>query len=1504
MAKPTDISGNTPSDKGVVVETAKPKRKRFTTHRLRWNVRLLLGIPLAIALVLLLLMRSPLVGSVVGSQIKGLTGCTLEGTGATGTYIDLDGRLVINHFRLRLPGVPGDAGTVLAAEQAVVDLDWSGVFTGDVTPTAVRLSKPVFRVSQSIEDGDVNLAAIVAQASAAGVGGSSGGSGPAPPKIDAMDGVIILAEHAKATGESRTLKELHLSGSFMPIDPKRPIYSIRFAETGQTREKALLLDGRINLDSSAAQLKLFNLAFDAWKPESIPTAYREQWRKLNVQGRISSAAMSYDKDNGATVEVTLDNVSMNALIPAEGATPGEMKDLGLQGVSGTVGFSRKGLNATLTGKVEGQSGISIVRLTTQGTDIDAALSCEIIAQKIDVTKETELLPYIPARVKEYFRAFSGPTGELDARVLISRGVPVNGKPAEVQVSGGRITLRHGQAAFHKFPYPFLEISAEFEFDDHSLRIVKLEGRGPSGAMLRADGLIAPLTDEAMVDVNVHAEHVPVDSHLLDAMPKDRRRVLENVFSRPEYERLLADKLIRGPGAAPVENGPPEFALAGECSVDVHVHTPQGKNTPWSTIIDVAFEKTGLLVDPFPLPVVATGVKLHITDDDAKLISGTFKPLSGGTMDLSAYVTFFTGDKRETRPDVRIAARDVPVDALLLHALPQDDPVAPGTPLAARELSFGELMRRLNASGTVACDARVMADPEQRADDPTPTIAYDAQVDLAGVRCAPSLPGDAPVFTIEDFRGQMRITRSALTIPGLESHLYRLPTAEESGGSGGTFVGPLQAANFSLALEKRLGGDASPRRGSMDGTLTVSEANLSVPIERFVGVFSPAAGERLAAMRVERAPTGRVHTTVRLKRVPGENAPMQVGVTLDNASNIEFAALGGRVGVDWPEGQIEIVMPAEGAERIRFDHVLARLTMDGAPSGEARLDGSVAIDSATGTVAPPADLTAEFAAWRFESPLLGPLLQRLTSPGTAEAYRNFNATGPFDARVSVQTETTEQRPLPFVRVEAELAPRAMAFDWEGQRIACDEVTGKVTLRTRAGEGVHPVSGRFDGLHVKTASWDAILDGAWYSPVPAADAPGDRPVQLAVAFDLTGRTLDPPLRALMPTAAVDAIDALGAEFRGPFALRKGAIKTTLGDAPSATSFTGDLDFNDLAFSIGVPIDRCSGTVGIRVDARPPGSAEPTTFEVKAHADGLRVVGINATSAEAIVTSGSKPGEILIPDITAQCYGGRLSGHVTLQLGEDAPALASGQMGPPAPAGPSHYDAELILAGVQLAPVLADAAALGATDPGPVGPPDPFTEPDQSRGVIDARLTVAGLAGDLNSRTGGGAIRISNGDIIKLPMMLALIQVSNFQIPKKDRLGYMQSDFAITGDTAVFEHVSLLSDSVAIVGAGTLKWPGLNLDMKFNSRSNTRIPILSGVIEALRNEIVSTRVKGTLAAPVVSEQPFTGTRELLDRLLHPSNYATSISPAIPRAGTKAQQERSRIENAAEATAMPNQP
>jgi len=1467
-SKPTSENSGSEVGGGAPAST----RQRRTTRKMRWSVRLILGIPVFLALVVLALMRSPLVGHLATSRIGRLTGCTLEspGGGRASAYIDVDGRLVVRPFELRLPGVPGDAGLLMSAQGAVVDMDWSGLLWGDIKATGVRLAQPVFRISQSIEGSEVNLGALATR---------SGALSPTatPPRIDVIDGTIEYAEHDKATGTLHVLRQLRVSGSFTPTDSVQAVYSVRFSEVGAPT-RALLLDGRVDLGKGSALLKLYNVALDAWTSESVPTAYRDLWRRLNVHGRISSASLDYEASHGPLVVMNFDDVAMNIPIPAEAEGPSH--DLGLQNVAGSIQFSPAGLHVEVAGEIEGQSGRSTLTLETKGTELDCALTCIIGAKNIALTKETSSLPYIPEEARQYFRLFSGPTGEIDATVHLSRDAPKDGKAAPIRIAAGQVDLRHGQAAFKLFPYPLLDMSGSFEFDDDAIRIVNMRGHGASGALLRARGLITPLTEEAMVDVDVHAEQAPVDSYLLDAMPADRREVVEHVFSKQEFIRLLADGLIRRPGAAQPENPAlPEFDLAGLCTVDVNVHSPKGKDAPWFTTIEIGFDSAGVLVDAFPVPVRASGVKLHVTDEDARLVEGTFTPISGGTLDVAATVDFLTAGKHQARPDVRIVAADVPIDALLLHALPRDDVEGSPTPVQAdadiRDTDLSELVRRLHATGVVGCDARITADPDAPpAEGEPPTVAYDISVDLNNVKAAPALADEPPSFSIEDLSGHLRLSRSQLNIPALTGNLYQIvPQSAEP------MVGPSQCASLVLTLEKHLSGDRSARRGAMDATLAVSAADLSAPLERLVGVFSPDTGRRLSDLRAERSPRGQLHTTLHVVRPPdpavGPPPGMQVGVTLENACSIEFAALGGRVGVEWPEGVVEVVVPPEGPERLRFDTVRAKVSLDGAPCGEVQVNGSATLDAASGSVGAPADLTAQFEDWKFESPLIPPLLRVLTSETTATAYRDFGAIGPFDASLRVSTEARQGAASGAVAVRADLSPRAVAFNWNHQRIVCDEVSGRITLRTQAGAGPRPVSGLFEKLRAKTANWDAAADGAWYVPAKAPVPGGDRPVQLSLTFEIEGRKLDPALQALVPPSALKAVDALSAEFHGPFALRSGHVTTSLGDAPSPTAFDGVLEFSDASCDLGLSVQHAMGRVRIHVDDRPashPGAGDDRTqFEVRTSIDSLRVAGVSVSNAEAIVSSGEKSGEILAPSITAHCYAGRLSGSAKVQL----PAEDAG------PALHPSYETELVLAGVRLAPVLADAAAAGATEPGPVGPPAPSPEPDPSRGVIDARLDISGIAGDMASRRGTGAIRISNGDIIRLPVMLPLMQFSNLQIPSKDRLAYLQADFEVRGDTATFDRISLLSRSGAIVGEGTLKWPDLTLDMKFNSRGMSRMPLVSDVLEAVRNEIVSTTVRGRLSAPIVREEPLTGTRRLIDRLLHPEAYAATperAAPAIP--------------------------
>jgi len=54
-----------------------------------------------------------------------------------------------------------------------------------------------------------------------------------------------------------------------------------------------------------------------------------------------------------------------------------------------------------------------------------------------------------------------------------------------------------------------------------------------------------------------------------------------------------------------------------------------------------------------------------------------------------------------------------------------------------------------------------------------------------------------------------------------------------------------------------------------------------------------------------------------------------------------------------------------------------------------------------------------------------------------------------------------------------------------------------------------------------------------------------------------------------------------------------------------------------------------------------------------------------------------------------------------------------------------------------------------------------------------------------------------------------------------------------------------------------------MEFRSQSNYRVPILTDLIEGLRNELITTFVSGTLLDPDFSTEVLPGTRQAIDEM-----------------------------------------
>jgi len=1457
------------------------------SRRWRWAVRVVVGVPMVGVVVALLLIRSPMIGRLVGTTVSELSGGEWR---ARRAVIGLNGQLIVNDLTLRAPGVKGPGGEVLTAESAVADIDWSGLPVlrwfrssppGAPTGpriTAIRLTKPTFRLSQSIDDDSLNIASLKPSP-------QTGAGRVEPPRIDVIDGKVEFAEHSPRRGGYTLLNTLPVSGSFSPAAPglSEPVYSLRLQETGRSpaaavERRGMILDGRIDLATDKASLRLFNVSLDAWPPESVPMFMRDIWRRLNMKGRVSEATFTYSPDTGIDSVITVEKISMEALVPAPGVGDSGAY-LSLREVNGEIALSTSGLHADLMCVIEDQTFPSRVRLDTYGTDLNCSLRCEITADRINVSRNPAFLKYTPKPVRQYLDWFSGPTADVIARVVITRGDPVDGKAASFEVPEGKIDFSGGVAAFHKFPYRFHDMSGEVSFDDQNIRFIRIRGAGPTGAKLSASGLITPLTDDAKVDLTIGVQGVPVDDHMLDAMRPGYRSLLDALFCREHYQTLVAKGLIvprkpEVPEDGGDTDGPPEFEFGGRADIGIKINRPLGPLDDWTTNIEVEFERAGIVPEPFPFPIVARDVRLLITDNDAVFTRGEFAGLSGGYAELEARVQFGEHDTDPMIPEVRIVAFDIPVDGLLLNAVPGDEGEG-GT------LSADRVLQNLKIEGLVDCRVAITAPragamARARADVvgpiALPVLDWSVVVELDKLAARP-ITGllrereDVPsvAMCLRELSGALEVTPRSVHVASLQAEVGRLPVDQLERPL--TEAAPCGRMEIDLTIDLedmgRDGAEAGATGPQVLADIALRGVDLADPVEQAVAVFKPVEAETLAELRGKRQPTGLVDAHIRLEQSSNESS--MVSVHVDHSEHVGAHALGGVVWLDDLRGGIGLVSsPSRSndtgapSDVLRFENLSARLRLNEDVAGEVRVDGHAAISSGGSGLAAPADLLCTMRDWRFEAPLVHELITKFAGTEMSSDYDRVKPRGSFDASLIVggdSPETVQGRGAQTgVRIAGVVEPRSFGFTRRDRAIDLSRTSGRITFDVNTGVagGVDPTSarGELQNIEVGAEEWSAAANGRWMFD----EATG---FTLETALTMAAPALSDSLVELLPKEAREGVRSSGLKVDGPIDLSDATL--VVRDPPLTeldATFSGTIAFSGASADIGVVMDRAEGEAKVRVGGSDQADSRA---RVDLALTRVRLASVQLADAFAQVrwlTSGDLDESFA----SARCHGGRVSAEFSTETSE----VAAGQE------PRKSVRIKALMSGVKFAPLLADiessgfksGTSAGSKGAGGSAPPDPRPSPlsDDSRGTIDARLTLTSVIGDTASRRGHGAIRIANGDVLRLPIVLPLVKVSNLMLPFGDRLNYLQSSFYVDGPTAVFDEISLLSESLAIVGNGTVTWPELEVDMRFNSRSITRIPFWSDIFEAVRNEIISTTITGTVADPVVRSEPLMTTRRVI--------------------------------------------
>jgi hypothetical protein len=230
--------------------------------------------------------------------------------------------------------------------------------------------------------------------------------------------------------------------------------------------------------------------------------------------------------------------------------------------------------------------------------------------------------------------------------------------------------------------------------------------------------------------------------------------------------------------------------------------------------------------------------------------------------------------------------------------------------------------------------------------------------------------------------------------------------------------------------------------------------------------------------------------------------------------------------------------------------------------------------------------------------------------------------------------------------------------------------------------------------------------------------------------------------------------------------------------------------------------------------------------------------------------------VPEIEAICGGGAIRGRARLAPVDGLTPT-------------SEYLLDLRCSGVPLAWFIERPENPGEASPDELA----------QRGLIGGRLTVRGGLGEGSpERVGRGAFAIRGGQILRLPLLTPALELLNLQPPVGEQLDDAAIEFGLIGDRLVFDRLYVQSKSIVVRAEGEANLADRSIDLWVRSRGRQVVPVLSELVNALRDEFVATRVTGPITDPSYEAVQLPNTRRLLLGAVAPGAGGESTPTPAP--------------------------
>lgn len=438
-------------------------------------------------------------------------------------------------------------------------------------------------------------------------------------------------------------------------------------------------------------------------------------------------------------------------------------------------------------------------------------------------------------------------------------------------------------------------------------------------------------------------------------------------------------------------------------------------------------------------------------------------------------------------------------------------------------------------------------------------------------------------------------------------------------------------------------------------------------------------------------------------------------------------------------------------------------------------------------------------------------------GTQEVWDEVNPDGTVDLTFTL----AEGKDKPFTMT---LRPRDLTIRPAKLPLPMDRLTGEVRVVDELLT--------FDNLQARSGEAAFYLDGT-----QQMDA-GDWNVKFSARdVKVTRQFLD-----AVPASVKSALTAMN--LRGKIALDFEKLRVVIpkpanGTTQPATGPSGspEVDFaasiwlENASLDAGIPVEKANGRFTLAASFRQDRLEQ---IEGAIDAWSLSMAGRQVNNFRAKLLKRPDQAGLRLDDIQADVAEGTMAGRVDLIAGDP---------------GPSRYVMNFSLRNADVVQLTQEA------------------DPERKiKGRLSASLSLEGAWGDPVTRRGRGDVAVQGRQIVKLPLLLGLFQITNLALPITGPLSDATARYNIDGPVTTFERIELKGANLLMTGDGRLDFDRGTVRLRFNTDNpgGIKIPVLSELLESGTRELLQIHVKGTIEKPKVQAGTFGTISTTVDEVL----------------------------------------